>query len=186
MEKFTVEKTKFDNVLVLTPRVFSDDRGYFCETYNSLGLSNLNFNVDFVQDNESKSKKNVIRGLHYQWAPAMGKLVRVISGAVIDVVVDIRAKSPTYGEHMKFEITSENKKQIWVPAGFAHGILSLQEDTLVSYKCSAFYNHEGEGGIDPFDEDLNIDWGINSKDAKVSKKDLVAMSFKSYTNNPKF
>ena len=130
-----------------------------------------------MQDNESKSKKNVIRGLHYQWLSPMGKLVRVVSGAIIDVVVDIRKDSLTYGDHVKFKISAKNKKQLWVPSGFAHGMLSLEEDTLVSYKCSAFYNPEGESAISPFDKDLNIDWETNLKNINISDKDLVAYWF---------
>jgi len=188
MKKFTIDKTELDGVLILTPHVFSDERGYFCETHNMFTLLELDFNVEFVQDNESKSKKNVIRGLHYQWTPPMGKLVRVISGAIVDVVVDIRKDSPTYGDHLKFHISSENKKQIWVPPGFAHGMLSLEEDTIVSYKCSEYYNPEGESGLNPFDPRLNIDWGVRDKqrDTIVSKKDLVAKSFEIYDENPRF
>ena len=186
MNKFIVENTKFDEVLLLTPRVFTDDRGYFCETYNHENLRDLGFLENLVQDNESKSKINVIRGLHYQWDKPMGKLVRVVKGSIIDVMVDFRKGSPTYGDHMKVLLSDENKKQIWIPPGFAHGILSLEDDTYVSYKCSSVYNQNGEGGINPFDEQINIDWGISKQDAVLSEKDFNAMSFIDYNKDPKF
>ena len=186
MQKFTIEKTKFDDVVVIIPRIFSDDRGYFCETYNVENLKEIGFVEDMVQDNQSKSQKNVIRGLHYQWDDPMGKLVRVIKGAVKDVIVDIRKNSPTYGESEFFLLTEENNKQLWVPPGFAHGILSLEDDTIVSYKCSSVYNSEGESGIDPFDNYLNVDWGIDKSEAVISEKDKIAKSFLQYDRDPKF
>jgi len=186
MKKFFIEKTDFNDVVILTPRVFEDDRGYFCETYNIENLKDIGFDVGFCQDNESRSKKNVIRGLHYQWEPEMGKLVRVISGEVLDVIVDIKKNSPTYGQHRKFYLSSKNKKQLWVPAGYAHGILSLAEDTIVSYKCSGSYNSNAESGLNPFDDNLNIDWGIQKQDAIVSEKDMIAKDFSSYDKDPKF
>ena len=186
MQKFTIEDTKFDDVIIITPRIFTDERGYFCETYNVDNLKELGFAVDMVQDNQSKSQKNVIRGLHYQWDEPMGKLVRVIKGSVRDVIVDIRKYSPTYGESASFLLTEENNKQLWVPSGFAHGILSLEDNTIVSYKCSSVYNSNGESGINPFDEYLNVDWGIDKAEAIVSEKDAVAKSFLDYDRDPKF
>ena len=139
-----------------------------------------------LQDNQSKSHKNVIRGLHYQWNNPMGKLVRVLHGAVKDVIVDVRKYSPTYGQFDSFLLSAENNKQLWVPPGFAHGILSLEDDTLVSYKCSSVYNANGESGINPFDKYLNIDWGIDKSEAIISEKDKIAQSFLDYDRNPKF
>jgi len=186
MQKFTIEKTKFEDVIVITPRVFTDERGYFCETYNADNLKELGFEEDMVQDNQSKSQKNVIRGLHYQWGAPMGKLVRVVKGSVRDVIVDIRKGSHTYGESESFLLTDENNRQLWVPPGFAHGILSLEDDTIVSYKCSNVYNSDGESGINPFDDYLKVDWGIKESDAIVSAKDKVANSFLQYDRDPKF
>lgn len=186
MKKFIIEKTKFNDVLVITPRVFADNRGYFCETYNVPNLSIMGFETKFWQDNESKSRKNVIRGLHYQWQPAMGKLVRAVHGRILDVIVDIRKGSPTYSQTMSIELTSENRKQLWVPAGYAHGVLSLEDNTIISYKCSGVYNSEAESGLNPFDKNLNIDWGITPENAVVSEKDLLAKTFDEYDNDPKF
>ena len=186
MKKFTIEKTQFDDVILITPRVFADHRGYFCETYNVKNLRELGFNEVMLQDNQSKSHKNVIRGLHYQWNNPMGKLVRVLHGAVRDVSVDVRKYSPTYGQSDSFLLSAENNKQLWVPPGFAHGILSLEDDTLVSYKCSSVYNPNGESGINPFDKYLNIDWGISESEAIISEKDKIAQSFLDYDRNPKF
>ena len=186
MEKFILEKTKFKDVVVITPRVFEDQRGYFCETHNYFNLAQYGFTVNFVQDNESKSKKNVIRGLHYQWDEPMGKLVRVINGSVRDVIVDIRKGSQTYGESLSVVLSDENKKQLWVPPGFAHGVVSLEEGTILSYKCSSVYNQDGESGINPFDKKLNIDWGLPVEEALISEKDLLAKSFDEYTKNAKF
>ena len=186
MEKFTIEETKFDNVIVITPRIFEDDRGYFCETYNVENLKELGFDEHMVQDNQSKSQKNVIRGMHYQWNGPMGKLVRVIKGAVKDIIVDIRKYSSTYGESESFLLTEDNNKQLWVPPGFAHGILSLEDNTIVSYKCSSVYNAEGESGLNPFDSFLNIDWGIDQATAIVSDKDKIAKGFLDYDISPKF
>tara|TARA_R110001583_G_scaffold18383_38_gene73194 strand:- start:1026 stop:1607 length:582 start_codon:yes stop_codon:yes gene_type:complete len=186
MKKFTIEKTKFDDVLVITPSVFHDHRGYFCETYNIENLSESGFSEVFVQDNESKSGKNVLRGLHYQWQPAMGKLVRCVSGEIQDVIVDIRNDSPTYGEHFSIKLSETNKKQLWVPAGYAHGILSLQDNTVVSYKCSGTYNSAAESGISPLDTTLNIVWDCNTEDIVLSDKDRDAQTFEEYSKQPKF
>ena len=186
MKKFVIEPTNFDGPLVIIPKVFKDERGYFCESYNVENLKFLGFKEKMVQDNESKSKKYVLRGLHYQWDDPMGKLVRAIKGSILDVIVDIRKGSKTYGEHFSIILTSENKKQLWVPPGFAHGILSLQDDTIISYKCSSVYNQEGESGIDPLDPALGIDWGCKIEDLVLSKKDLEAKSFYEYDQDPKF
>ena len=186
MKKFTIEKIEFDDVLVITPNVFHDHRGYFCETYNIEKLLESNFSEVFVQDNESKSGKNVLRGLHYQWQPAMGKLVRCVSGEIQDVIVDIRTGSPTYGEHFSIRLSETNKKQLWVPAGYAHGILSLKENTIISYKCSGVYNSTAESGINPLDPALNIVWDCNVGDIILSDKDRSAQTFEEYSKQSKF
>ena len=186
MIKFNIEPTKFKEVLIITPKTFEDNRGYFCETYNIESLRKLNFVENMFQDNESYSKKNVIRGMHFQWDQPLGKLVRVAKGSVMDVVVDIRKNSPTYGQHLRLELTDKNHKQLWVPPGFAHGFLSLEEGTYVMYKYSNAYNQKGESGIDPFDETLNIDWGIPREEIVLSSKDSKAQSFIEYDQEPKF
>lgn len=156
-----VEKTKINGLLIITPQVFGDDRGFFVETYNATRYKKNGIDVEFVQDNLSKSQKGVLRGLHFQEEPfVQGKLVHVISGRVLDVAVDIRKDSPTYGEYVSVELSAENKKQFWVPAGFAHGFVSLENDTVFSYKCSNVYNPGCEGGILWNDEKLAIDWKL--------------------------
>jgi dTDP-4-dehydrorhamnose 3,5-epimerase len=173
-----MEIVKFDieGPLLIKPRIFKDDRGYFFESYNETNYINSGLNLKFVQDNESCSSKNVLRGLHFQNPPfAQGKLVRVIKGSVIDIAVDIRTNSPTYGKHLKVELSEDNKYQFWIPPGFAHGFLSLMDETIFTYKCTNVYNKESEGGIIWNDPELNIDWGISNP--LVSEKDLILTSF---------
>ncbi len=184
--KFEIEKQSLNVLLTIKPRYFEDHRGYFSETYNFVNLSELGFNEPMWQDNESRSKKNVLRGMHYQWDGPMGKLVRVVKGAVLDVCIDIRSNSETYGQWESFMLTEENRTQLWVPPGFAHGILSLSDDTIVAYKCSSVYNQNGESGINPFDSELNIDWPVDKGDIILSDKDRVAKSFSEYSLSPKF
>ncbi|MDB2481608.1 dTDP-4-dehydrorhamnose 3,5-epimerase [bacterium] len=161
---------------------YSDDRGYFQETYNF----DIKYKIgcDFVQDNESFSKKGVVRGLHYQWDEPMGKLVRCSYGKIIDVIVDVRKDSKNLGKVYYFELSSEKSNALWVPPGFAHGFDTLSDFALVSYKCTSLYNKEGESGIDPFDLDLNIKWA--GKNIIVSEKDKTAKSFEDYLSDPKF
>lgn len=155
----------------ITPKVFNDPRGYFYESFRSDAFKNHGINQEFIQDNQSFSTKGVLRGLHFQNEPhAQAKLVRVLKGAVLDVAVDIRPGSPTYGEHATFLLTADNHKLAYIPAGFAHGFLTL-EDAIFSYKCTNYYNKASEGGIIYNDKDLNIDWGTT--DFLVSDKDLV-------------
>jgi dTDP-4-dehydrorhamnose 3,5-epimerase len=169
-------------LLLIKPAVFSDDRGVFYETYSQPKYTSLGLPSDFLQDNESISKKNVLRGLHFQCPPYdQGKLVRVIKGKAIDVAVDIRKDSPTYGKHVMVELSEENKNQFWIPAGFAHGFLSLTDETIFSYKCTNVYNKEAESGIIWNDVDLNINWGISQP--IVSEKDNQLSSFNSF-NSP--
>lgn len=170
-----VIQTPIQDLLIIEPRVFRDDRGYFFESYNAqafekaTGLKNT-----FIQDNQARSSKNVLRGLHYQNAPnAQTKLVRVLEGAIWDVVVDIRNGSPTFGQWYGVELSAENKRQFLVPRGFAHGYSVLTDTAEVFYKCDNFYSKADEGGIFYNDPSLNIDWKIDLKDAIISEKDLV-------------
>lgn len=156
-----VETTKLAGVLLVTPKLFSDERGWFFESYNSARYADVGITGPFVQDNVSSSSFGVLRGLHYQAPPAaQGKLVQVLRGRALDVAVDIRKGSPTYGEYISVEISEDNKKQVWIPRGFAHGFLSLEEGTILSYKCDAPYSPEYDRGIAYNDPDIGIDWGV--------------------------
>lgn len=170
-------KTAIPDLVEIEPTVFGDSRGYFFVPHHHLDFVNNGLDLNFVQDNESMSSKGVLRGLHFQKPPyAQGKLVRVVSGAVMDVAVDIRKGSPTYGQHHSVILTGENKKMFWVPEGFAHGFITLEDNTVFSYKCTNYYHPESEGSVLWNDKDLNIDWGI--KDPKLSEKDEIAPTFK--------
>jgi dTDP-4-dehydrorhamnose 3,5-epimerase len=165
------EYTEISGLVILTPDIFNDERGYFFESYSKKTLSQiLKIDLNFVQDNESYSTKGVIRGLHYQLPPyEQGKLVRVIKGAVKDIAVDIRENSPTYGRYFSIELNDINKKQIYIPPGFAHGFITLSENAILNYKCTNFFTKESERGIlfnDPF---LKIDWELQN--LIVSEKD---------------
>ena len=165
-------KTRFSGLLIFEPKVFGDHRGYFFESYNQKILLEENLEINFIQDNQASSSFGVIRGLHYQLEPyAQTKLIRVLSGNIIDAVVDIRKNSPTYGESFTLELSSENKKQLLVPKGFAHGYSVISETAEVFYKCDTFYHKESEGGIAWNDPALKIDWRIPAQDVKVSDKD---------------
>ncbi len=171
------EKTYLNGILIITPDVYSDDRGYFFESYNSEKYSMNGFEQTFVQDNISKSKKNTVRGLHYQIGEfSQGKLCSVIFGNVLDVSVDIRFGSPTFGKYFSVEINDINKKQLWIPPGFAHGFSVLSDEAVFSYKCTAPYNKAYERSIVFNDADLNIDWKV--KNPLVSAKDINANKFK--------
>lgn len=166
-------ETGIRDLVVIEPDVFGDARGYFTETWNKAVFSEMGIDTPFVQDNESMSCYGVIRGLHYQIDPfAQAKLVRVISGAVYDVAVDIRRGSPTFGKHFGIELNSDNKLQMLIPAGFAHGFSVLSECAVFSYKCSTFYRKEWERGIFVFDAGLGIDWRISRDKAVISDKDM--------------
>jgi len=165
--------TSIPDVKIIKPDVFGDDRGYFFESFHVDKFAAFGINDPFLQDNESRSQKNVLRGLHFQLPPfAQGKLIRVIKGAVLDIAVDIRRNSPTFGKWVSMELTGENKWICWIPAGFAHGFVTLEDDTIFTYKCSAMYNKASEGSIRWNDPDLNIDWGITNP--LLSEKDKVA------------
>ena len=173
---------EISGLLIFQPRVFNDDRGYFFESFNQEKFNQLiGLNINFCQDNESLSNKNVLRGLHFQKPPfAQGKLVRVISGKVLDVAVDIRKSSETYGKYQMVELSAENKKMFWIPPGFAHGFLVLEENTVFSYKCSNYYSPESEGTIKWNDKDLKIEWPISNPN--VSEKDNVGEDFVNFVS----
>ena len=176
--KFT--ETKLKGCFVLEPTIFNDDRGYFMESFNENTFEKgVGQKVQFVQDNQSFSSKGVLRGLHYQTGEhAQAKLVRVLQGEVLDIAVDIRPNSPTYGEHEAIVLTAENQKQFFVPKGFAHGFLVLSETATFFYKCDNFYNKESEGGILFNDPALNIDWQFDLSKCIVSEKDEILPLFK--------
>lgn len=166
--------TDLSGCLLIKPKVFRDPRGYFYESFNRASFeAETGLTVDFVQDNEAFSNYGVIRGLHFQRGEyAQAKLVRVITGKVLDVVVDIRVDSPTYGQHIAVELSGENKFQLFIPRGMAHGYAVLENDTRFSYKCDNYYNKESEGGVYYADADLNIDWKIPEEERVLSEKDL--------------
>jgi len=172
-------ETSIPGLLIVKPQVFADDRGYFFESFSERKFKGAGINFHFVQDNESKSQKGVLRGLHFQNPPhAQGKLVRVIKGAVLDVAVDIRKGSPTYGKYEIVELTGSNKTLLWIPPGFAHGFVTLENDTVFFYKCTNSYNKESEGSIRWDDPDLNIQWNITNP--ILSEKDKVSPLFKDF------
>jgi dTDP-4-dehydrorhamnose 3,5-epimerase len=172
MGKFKFTKTSIADVYIIDPTVFGDERGYFMETYNENEFKEAGLDLNFVQDNQSKSTKGVIRGLHFQKKSPQGKLVRVIKGEVFDVAVDLRNDSPTYGKWEGVKLSEDNKKQFYVPEGFAHGFLVLSDEAEFTYKCTNFYDAEDEGGILWNDPDIGIDWPIkNINDVVLSEKD---------------
>ncbi len=170
-----IQETKLKGSFVIEPKVFEDKRGYFFESFNKKEFKRqTDLEIDFVQDNESFSTKGVLRGLHYQIGDfAQAKLVRVIKGSVLDVVVDIRENSPTYGEYVSVVLSEENKKQFFMPRGFAHGFVVLSETAIFSYKCDNYYHQPSERGVIFNDPDLSIDWQLPIEDLIVSEKDLV-------------
>ena len=172
-------RTEIPDVVIIEPIVHGDERGYFVETFRQDKLEAfLGFKVDFLQDNESKSGRGVLRGLHYQLHPtAQTKLVRVIKGSVLDVAVDIRKGSPTFGKHVAVELSEENKRQLFVPRGFAHGFVVLEDDTLFAYKVDNYYSPENDRGMAFDDTELGIDWGVLAADLKLSPKDTKQPSF---------
>jgi dTDP-4-dehydrorhamnose 3,5-epimerase len=178
-------KTKIPEILILNMKIFNDDRGCFFESYNKKYFSEkFSINNNFVQDNESQSKYGVLRGLHYQLEPyAQTKLVRVLEGKVFDVVVDIRKNSPSYGQWVGVELSEENKLQLFIPKGFAHGFVALTENVKFFYKCDNFYNPQAEAGINFNDSDLKINWQIDLKNIIVNEKDLKLPFLKNAKNN---
>ncbi len=176
--------TEFPGLLIYEPRVFNDDRGYFFESYNENTFSADGVAMKFVQDNQARSTYGVIRGLHFQLAPhAQTKLIRSLSGSILDVVVDLRKGSPKYGKVFSIELSADNKKQLLVPKGFAHGYSVLTETAEVLYKCDAFYHKESEGGLLFNDPALAIDWQIPADKALVAQKDLILPGLSSVVSN---
>ena len=181
-----VIKTKIDGVLIIEPRVFKDARGYFFESFSQREFDEkvapiLGHKVHFVQDNESMSSYGVMRGLHFQLPPyTQSKLVRCVKGTVLDVAVDIRKGSPTYGQHVAVELTEDNHRQFFVPRGFAHGFAVLSETAIFQYKCDNFYHPEADGGISIMDDSLGIDWRIPTEKALLSEKDLKHVCLKEF------
>jgi dTDP-4-dehydrorhamnose 3,5-epimerase len=173
-----VIKTDFEGLLIIKPSVFSDSRGYFFESYNSIVWLGMGIDFKPVQDNESKSSKGVIRGLHYQLNPfGQAKLIRVVSGVILDVALDLRRSAPTYGRHFSYELSSESKSQILIPRGFAHGFSVLSETAIIQYKVDNVFNSKSERGINIFDTSLEIDWKTDLSHIITSEKDR---------NNPGF
>ena len=178
-----VIKTNIDGVVIIDPRIFKDDRGYFFESFSQREFEEKVCKTTFVQDNESKSSYGVLRGLHFQKPPfAQSKLVRVIKGAVLDVAVDIRKGSPTFGQYVSVELTGENHRQFFIPRGFAHGFSVLSEEVIFQYKCDNFYSPQSEGAIAWNDPDLNIDWRIPAEKVVLSEKDSKHPRLKDWQN----
>jgi len=169
------KRTEIEDVIIIEPQIHGDERGYFLETFRMDKLEEfLGYKINFIQDNESKSSKGILRGLHYQLAPyAQTKLVRVIQGRVLDVAVDIRKGSPTFGEYIAVELSAENKKQMFIPRGFAHGFVVLEDDTIFAYKVDNYYSPKHDRGISFNDEALNIDWLLEESELNLSAKDRV-------------
>jgi dTDP-4-dehydrorhamnose 3,5-epimerase len=180
-------ETPIPGLLILEPRVFADERGYFFESYNETRFSNAGLITNFVQDNESKSHRGVIRGLHYQLAPfAQTKLIRVVRGTVFDVAVDLREGSPTFGQWFGLEVSASKKNQLYIPKGFAHGFSVLSEYAIFSYKCDSLYNPTADRGIRYDDPDLDIDWKLPMDETVISEKDLIHPILKDAELNFKF
>lgn len=171
--------TPIPDLYIIQPKVFEDDRGYFFESYSKLNFEKAGIVADFVQDNQSLSQKDVLRGLHFQNPPyAQGKLVRAIKGSILDVAVDIRKTSKTYGQHFDIILNENNKTMLWIPPGFAHGFLTLENNTIFSYKCTNIYNKASEDSILWNDPTINIKWGINNP--ILSEKDKTGKLFKDF------
>ena len=182
MNNFTVKKTPIKDLVIIETKVFGDSRGFFMETYNQASFEELGLKMNFVQDNHSKSKKGVLRGLHFQTKHTQGKLVRVIKGRVYDVAVDLRKGSETFGQWYGIELSEENKLMFYVPEGFAHGFLTLDDETEFVYRCTDLYAPEYDSGILWNDKTLNIDWkfkefGINPEELTISEKDQKQQEF---------
>lgn len=180
-------KTDFPDLLIFEPIIFEDSRGYFFESYNANTCKADGVEITFIQDNQARSEYGVIRGLHYQLAPyAQTKFIRVLSGAILDVVVDMRKGSPTFGKSFSIELSAANKRQLLVPKGFAHGYSVLSKTAEVFYKCDAFYKKEAEAGLIYNDKLLNIDWQIEAGKEIISPKDLIQPTFNNCENNIEF
>ena len=180
----TTESRHLGDIVVIAPQVFGDTRGFFMEIFRADRFKELGLPTEFVQDNHSRSSKGVIRGLHFQWDPPMGKLMRVSNGAAFLVAVDIRKGSPTLGEWFGTVVSAENKKQIWAPYGFARGFCALTEDCDVQYKCTGIYNAKAESGIYAGDPEIGIEWPIDVSNALFSDKDRKAQSLAQWLASP--
>lgn len=186
MDKFIVENINIEGIKIVRPRVFEDNRGFFLEVYNKKELKKRGIIAEFVQDNHSKSKKGVLRGLHFQTKHSQGKLIRVVKGKIYDVIVDIRKNSKTYGKYFAIELSEENRVMLYIPKGFAHGFLTLEDNTEIEYKCDEFYYPEYDSGIMYNDRDLSIDWKLEEygiEELTLSEKDKKHQSFKEYTDD---
>jgi len=180
------EKTYIDGLLVIHPKVFADERGYFFESFNKRLAAEVGISGGFVQDNESYSKYGTLRGLHFQiGSSAQSKLVRVIHGSVLDVTLDIRPGSVTFGKHFSVELSGENKKQLFVPKGFAHGFVTLSKEAVLQYKCDNFYDNKAESGINFADKNLKIDWIIPEEDFIVNERDMNFQTLTDFLNDTK-
>ncbi|MDF4143007.1 dTDP-4-dehydrorhamnose 3,5-epimerase [Lactobacillus kefiranofaciens] len=188
MGKLKVITTKLQDVKIIEPAVFGDKRGFFTETYSDRDFKEAGIDFDFIQDNQSLSAEaGVLRGLHFQRGKAaQTKLIRVVTGAVLDVIVDVRAGSPTYGEWEDYIISESNHRQLLVPRGFAHGFVTLTDNVNFLYKCDNYYNAEADGGIIFMDKDLNINWPIDYDQAMISDKDAKQQTFKEFEQNNPF
>lgn len=180
MADFKFIETSIDGVYIIEPQVFGDHRGYFMETYTERDFQKAGLNMKFVQDNESKSKKGVLRGLHFQTKHTQGKLVRVLQGSVYDVAVDLREGSPTFGKWEGVILSAENKRQFYVPEGFAHGFLVLEDETVFAYKCTDYYAPEYDSGILWNDPDIGIGWPLEGVEVLLSEKDKNQQTLKQF------
>lgn len=185
---FEFEYCDIEGLVVVTPKVFGDNRGFFLETYSKKAFAEGGITAEFVQDNHSKSKRGVLRGLHFQKRKAQGKLVRVSAGRVLDVAVDLRRHSPTFGKWKSVELSAENKKMFYIPEGFAHGFLTIDDNTEFQYKCTDDYAPEDDSGILWNDQDVNIDWkfaeyGLTQADLDFSEKDKKQQTFRRFVES---
>ena len=188
MSKFKRVETGIKDLIVIEPTVFGDNRGFFMESYSKKDFSEIGIDIEFVQDNHSKSKKGVLRGLHFQTKHVQGKLVRVTAGAVLDMAIDLRKDSPTFGKHYLVELTADNKKMFYIPPGFAHGFLTLEDNTEFQYKCTDYYAPEFDSGILWNDSDIGIDWdfekyGLSADEVLLSDKDKKQQTLKEFVQS---
>lgn len=188
MNKFKRVETGIKDLIVIEPTVFGDNRGFFMESYSKKDFSEIGMDIEFVQDNHSKSKKGVLRGLHFQTQHVQGKLVRVTAGAVLDVAVDLRKDSSTFGKHYLVELTADNKKMFYIPPGFAHGFLTLEDNTEFQYKCTDYYAPEFDSGVLWDDSNIGIDWnfekyGLSADEVLLSDKDKQQQTLKEFVES---
>ncbi|MGL4865780.1 MAG: dTDP-4-dehydrorhamnose 3,5-epimerase [Cetobacterium sp.] len=188
MSKFKRVETGIKDLIVIEPTVFGDNRGFFMESYSKKDFSEIGMDIEFVQDNHSKSKKGVLRGLHFQTQHVQGKLVRVTAGAVLDVAVDLRKDSPTFGKHYLVELSADNKKMFYIPPGFAHGFLTLEDNTEFQYKCTDYYAPEFDSGVLWNDSDIGIDWdfekyGLSAEEILLSDKDKKQQTLQEFVQS---